>query len=98
MSSAGSRRTRTSAAPVSATTSGTAPTSRGSSAAPGRSCASPRATRAPDRGTISSPGDARGALAVGAADKTGAVAFYSSRGPVPGVRYRKPDLLAIGGG
>jgi subtilisin family serine protease len=51
-----------------------------------------------DRGTISSPGDARGALAVGTADKTGAVAFYSSRGPVTGVRYRKPDLLAIGGG
>jgi subtilisin family serine protease len=52
----------------------------------------------PDRGTISSPGDARGALTVGAADKTGALAFYSSRGPVPGVRYRKPDVVAIGGG
>ncbi|MDP9319936.1 MAG: S8 family serine peptidase [Chloroflexota bacterium] len=52
----------------------------------------------PDRGTISSPGDARGALTVGAADKTGALALYSSRGPVPGVRYRKPDLVAIGGG
>jgi subtilisin family serine protease len=52
----------------------------------------------PGAGTISSPGDARGALTVGAADKTGALAFYSSRGPVPGVRYRKPDVLAIGGG
>lgn len=52
----------------------------------------------PASGTISSPGDARGALTVGAADKTGALAFYSSRGPVPGVRYRKPDLVAIGGG
>ncbi len=52
----------------------------------------------PAAGTISSPGDARGALTVGAADKTGAVAFYSSRGPVPGVRYRKPEVLAIGGG
>jgi len=30
--------------------------------------------------------------------KTGALAFYSSRGPVPGVRYRKPDVVAIGGG
>lgn len=52
----------------------------------------------PGTGTISSPGDARGALTVGAADKTGALAFYSSRGPVPGVRYRKPEVVAIGGG
>ncbi|HEY8655284.1 MAG TPA: S8 family serine peptidase, partial [Candidatus Limnocylindria bacterium] len=52
----------------------------------------------PAGGTIGSPGDARGALTVGAADKTGGLAFYSSRGPVPGVRYRKPDVLAIGGG
>ena len=52
----------------------------------------------PAPGTISSPGDARGALTVGATDKTGAVAFYSSRGPVPGVRYRKPDVVATGGG
>ena len=52
----------------------------------------------PASGTIGSPGDARGALTVGAADKTGALAFYSSRGPVSGVRYRKPDLIAIGGG
>ena len=27
-----------------------------------------------------------------------ALAFYSSRGPVAGVRYGKPDLVAIGGG
>jgi serine protease AprX len=52
----------------------------------------------PGPGTISSPGDARGALTVGASDKHGAVAAYSSRGPVPGARYRKPDLVAIGGG
>lgn len=52
----------------------------------------------PAPGSISSPGDARGALTVGAADKTGALAFYSSRGPVPGVRYRKPEVIAIGGG
>lgn len=52
----------------------------------------------PGAGTIGCPGDARGALTVGAADKTGALAFYSSRGPVAGVRYRKPDVLAIGGG
>ena len=52
----------------------------------------------PNARTISSPGDARGALTVGATDKGGALAFYSSRGPVPGVRYRKPDLVAVGGG
>lgn len=52
----------------------------------------------PDAATISSPGDARGALTVGATDKDGVLAFYSSRGPVPGVRYRKPDVVAIGGG
>jgi subtilisin family serine protease len=52
----------------------------------------------PASGTISSPGDARGALTVGAADKTSRLAFYSSRGPVSGVRYRKPDVVAIGGG
>ena len=52
----------------------------------------------PGGGTLSSPGDARGALTVGAAEKDGRLAFYSSRGPVPGARYRKPDLVAIGGG
>jgi subtilisin family serine protease len=52
----------------------------------------------PASGTIGSPGDARGALTIGAADKTGRLAFYSSRGPVLGVRYRKPEVLAIGGG
>jgi len=52
----------------------------------------------PNARTISSPGDARGALTVGATDKTGRLAFYSSRGPVLGVRYRKPEVLAIGGG
>ena len=45
----------------------------------------------PDPRTISSPGDARSALTVGATDKDGALAFYSSRGPIPGARYRKPD-------
>jgi subtilisin family serine protease len=52
----------------------------------------------PDPRTISSPGDARGALTVGAVDKHGVLASYSSRGPVPGARYRKPDVVAIGGG
>ncbi|HSW96021.1 MAG TPA: S8 family serine peptidase [Patescibacteria group bacterium] len=52
----------------------------------------------PSPRTISSPGDARGAITVGATDKHGRVTAYSSRGPVPGVRYRKPDVVAIGGG
>jgi subtilisin family serine protease len=52
----------------------------------------------PGRSTIGSPGNARGALTVGAADKSGRLAFYSSRGPVQGARYRKPDVIAIGGG
>jgi subtilisin family serine protease len=52
----------------------------------------------PGERSISSPGDARGALTVGAAGKDGVLAFYSSRGPVPGARYRKPDVIAIGGG
>jgi subtilisin family serine protease len=52
----------------------------------------------PGAGTISSPGDAKGAFTIGAADKESALAFYSSRGPVAGVRYRKPDLVAVGGG
>jgi subtilisin family serine protease len=52
----------------------------------------------PSPRTISSPGDARGALTVGATDKHGHLTAYSSRGPVPGVRYRKPDVVAIGGG
>ncbi|MDP9265253.1 MAG: S8 family serine peptidase [Chloroflexota bacterium] len=47
--------------------------------------------------TISSPGTAAAALTVGAADKEGRVADYSSRGPVPGLRARKPDVLAVGG-
>src|SRR5205085_6396676 len=45
--------------------------------------------------TISTTGDARGALTVGAVDKRGALAEYSSRGPVAGVRYRKPDIVAV---
>jgi len=52
----------------------------------------------PSPRTISSPADARGALTVGATDKHGLVTAYSSRGPVPGVRYRKPDIVAVGGG
>ena len=52
----------------------------------------------PSPRTISSPADARGALTIGATDKHGQVTAYSSRGPVPGVRYRKPDVVAIGGG
>lgn len=48
--------------------------------------------------TIGSPGCAAGAITVGAIDKHGHVAEYSSRGPVAGLRARKPDVVAVGGG
>jgi len=52
----------------------------------------------PAAGTIGSPGCAAGAITVGATDKERRVAEYSSRGPVPGLLSRKPDVVAIGGG
>jgi subtilisin family serine protease len=52
----------------------------------------------PASGTIGSPGCAAGALTVGATDKERRLAEYSSRGPVPGLRAHKPEVVAIGGG
>lgn len=52
----------------------------------------------PGAGTIGSPGCAAGAITVGAIDKHRHVTDYSSRGPVPGLRGHKPDLVAVGGG
>lgn len=52
----------------------------------------------PAPGTIGSPGCAAGAITVGAIDKHRRVTDYSSRGPVVGLRARKPDLVAVGGG
>src|SRR5947209_4128445 len=52
----------------------------------------------PEAKTIGSPGTAAGAITVGATDKRRVLTSYSSRGPVPGLRARKPDLVAIGGG
>ena len=54
----------------------------------------------PRKGSIGSPGMAREVITVGAVDKTKALTFYSSRGPV---KYRrkvihKPDILSVGGG
>ena len=49
-------------------------------------------------GTIGSPGCAAGAITVGAIDKRGRITDYSSRGPVPGLRAHKPDVVAVGGG
>src|SRR5439155_1171576 len=43
-------------------------------------------------------GIAAGGFTVGATDKRRALTSYSSRGPVPGLRVHKPDLVAIGGG
>ena len=52
----------------------------------------------PAAGTIGSPGCAAGAITVGAIDKRGRITDYSSRGPVPGLRAHKPDVVAVGGG
>ncbi len=48
-------------------------------------------------GTINSPADAEGILAVGATDAAGRVTSFSSRGPTVDGRV-KPDLAAMGGG
>jgi subtilisin family serine protease len=45
---------------------------------------------------IGSPGTARRALTVGASSKSGAIAAFSSRGPVSGTLDLKPDLVAPG--
>src|SRR5256712_3722811 len=52
----------------------------------------------PAPGSIGSPGCAAGAITVGAIDKHGRLADYSSRGPVNGLRAHKPDVVAVGGG
>ncbi|HOY23638.1 MAG TPA: S8 family serine peptidase [Cellvibrio sp.] len=46
--------------------------------------------------TIGSPGNAEKVLTVGATDKQGKIAFFSSRGPVVGAGYVKPEVLAPG--
>ena len=51
----------------------------------------------PAYGSIESPGVARRAITVGAADKLDQIAPFSSRGPIPGYdSWLKPDLLAPG--
>ncbi|MEU4196066.1 S8 family peptidase [Kribbella sp. NPDC026611] len=52
----------------------------------------------PDAGTVSSPGSAASALAVGAVDKKDALADFSSRGPLLDSTEIKPDLTAPGVG
>ena len=52
----------------------------------------------PDRSSIGSPANASGVITVGAVDKRKNLTQYSSRGPVPGKRYLKPDLVSFGGG
>jgi subtilisin family serine protease len=46
--------------------------------------------------TIGSPGNAGQVLTVGASDNNGAIAGFSSRGPIPGKAYVKPELVAPG--
>jgi subtilisin family serine protease len=46
--------------------------------------------------TIDSPGNAEQVLTVGASDNSGTIADFSSRGPVEGKVYIKPELMAPG--
>ncbi|MHC4397448.1 MAG: S8 family serine peptidase [Planctomycetota bacterium] len=46
--------------------------------------------------TILSPGVARKALTVGASDKADQLAYFSSKGPIPGTFSIKPDVTAPG--
>jgi subtilisin family serine protease len=46
--------------------------------------------------SIGSPGTARTVITVGALDSFDAVAFFSSRGPAPGLLGFKPDVIAPG--
>jgi subtilisin family serine protease len=50
----------------------------------------------PDRGTIARPGNLAAALTVGAVDRDGRVATFSSRGMTVGELLLKPDLTAPG--
>jgi len=49
----------------------------------------------PEPGTVSSPGSLPNAIGVGAVDKDGIIAEFSSRGPTPDGRI-KPDVVAPG--
>jgi hypothetical protein len=46
--------------------------------------------------TIGAPGNAGEVLTVGASDNYGEIAYFSSRGPVAGKSYVKPELVAPG--
>lgn len=46
--------------------------------------------------TIGSPGNAEQVLTVGASDNSGVIADFSSRGPIAGKAYIKPELVAPG--
>lgn len=46
--------------------------------------------------TIGSPGNAEQVLTVGASDNNGEIAGFSSRGPIAGKAYVKPELVAPG--
>ncbi len=50
----------------------------------------------PNYRTIGSPGNAEKVLTVGAVDQQGVVAYFSSRGPIGGKSYVKPEVLAPG--
>ncbi|WP_276301916.1 S8 family serine peptidase [Halorussus lipolyticus] len=50
----------------------------------------------PGYSTVGSPGIHKSAITVGASDKYGNIAEFSSRGPTPAGMYLKPDLVAPG--
>jgi subtilisin family serine protease len=52
----------------------------------------------PNYGTISSPGCAEKVITVGSVDQNDHISFFSSRGPIAGVTYTKPDIVAPGQG
>lgn len=50
----------------------------------------------PGYATIGAPGNAKDIITVGASDTQGNMAWFSSKGPVPGYDYQKPEIVAPG--
>jgi len=50
----------------------------------------------PGYATVGAPGNARDIITVGASDTQGKMAWFSSKGPVPGYDYQKPEIIAPG--
>lgn len=50
----------------------------------------------PGYATVGAPGNAKDIITVGASDTQGNMAWFSSKGPVPGYEYQKPEIIAPG--